>query len=130
MANALSYSCRGTWSNCNHRGILAITELLTNQELAARADSEREQLKNLLGERVALFNREAAGTALRFPRYEGGFFVAVFTPDATRTAELAADEDVFVVPMEGAVRVALCSTATADVPRLVEVLSRAVDAVS
>ncbi len=128
--NALSYSCRGTWSNCNHRGILAITELLTNPQVAARADRERERLKDLLGERVALFNREAEGAALRYPRYEGGFFVAVFTPDARRTAELTAEEDVFVVPMEGAVRVALCSTATADVPRLVEVLARAVDAVS
>ncbi|MEE8469369.1 MAG: aminotransferase class I/II-fold pyridoxal phosphate-dependent enzyme [Planctomycetota bacterium] len=130
VSNALSYSCRGTWSNCNHRGILAITELLTDPELAARADLERDRLKDMLGERVALFNREAAGTVLRYPRYEGGFFVAVFTPDARRTAELAAEEDVFVVPMEGAVRVALCSTPASDVPRLVEVLARAVDAVS
>ena len=126
--NALSYSCRGTWSNCNHLGILAVTELLTEPDLAARADDDRAQLVQLLAERVRLFNREAERAGLRTPRYEGGFFVAVFTDDAPTTAASCREEGVFLVPMDGAVRVALCSTPTADVERLVEVLARAVEA--
>ena len=76
---------------------------------------------------VAAFNEAAAVVGLHTPRYEGGFFVAVFTPDALRTAASARDEGVFVVPLEGAVRVALCSTPAAEVPRLVAVLAQAVE---
>lgn len=126
VSNALSYSCRGTWSNCNHLGLLAITELLVDPERRARVDEQRERLRGLLDDRVAQFNRLAGAVGLRTPRYEGGFFVAVFTPDARATAAAAKEAGVFVVPLDGAVRVALCSTPAADIPRLVEVLGRAV----
>lgn len=126
--NALSFSCRGTWSNCNHLGLLAITDLLTDPGLKARVDEERSGLIRLLGERVEIFNREASRAKLSYPRYEGGFFVTVFTEDAKAVAAEAKREGVFVVPLSGAVRVALCSTALADVPRLVAVLARAIEA--
>lgn len=128
IANALSFSCRGTWSNCNHLGLLAITDLLAEPAHRARADQERARLIALLDERVAAFNREAAAAKLRHPRYEGGFFVAVFTPDAEITARTMREEGVFVVPLKGAVRVALCSTPVRDVPRVVQALQRGVQA--
>ena len=89
VKNALGYSCRGTWSNCNHLGMLAITELLTDPELRRRSDEEREGLRRLLDERVRAFNELAGRAGLRYPRYEGGFFVAVFTP--RRPADLRGD---------------------------------------
>jgi aromatic-amino-acid transaminase len=130
MANAFSFGCRGTWSNCNHLGQLAIAELLSVPELRARADAERERMIALLDGRVAAFNREASRIGLAYPRYEGGFFVAVFTADPEACAERLRAEGVFVVPIgdaaSGAVRVALCSTPARDVPRLVAALGRAV----
>jgi aromatic-amino-acid transaminase len=120
---ALSFSCRGTWSNCNHLAMLAITELLRDPALRARADRERERLRGLLSQRVAAFNEAAHKAGLRYPRYEGGFFVTVFVADGERTAAKARERGVFVVPMQGAVRVALCSTPARDVPRLVQALA-------
>jgi len=129
IGSALSFACRGTWSNCNHLGLLAIAELLSEPALHARADSERARLIRLLDERVAAFNREASRAGLVYPRYEGGFFVSVFTGDPERTAARMREEGVFVVPLKeksgGAVRVALCSTPAKDVPRLVAALGRA-----
>lgn len=122
LANGLGFACRGTWSNCNHLGMLAITHLLEDEEARAQCLRERAALVELLGERVTAFNAAAAEAGLSYPRYEGGFFVAVFTPDAVRTAERMKERGVFVVPMKGAVRVALCSTPAAEVPRLVEAL--------
>jgi len=126
--NALSFGCRGTWSNCNHLGLLTMTAILTDDALHRRADEERAGLVALLNGRVATFNRGARGARLRYPRYEGGFFVSVFTPDGVLTAAECAREGVFVVPQDGAVRIALCSTASADVPRLVAAVARGVEA--
>jgi aromatic-amino-acid transaminase len=128
IVNALGFSCRGTWSNCNHLGLLAITELLSEPALKARADKERAHLIALLDERVAAFNLEAARANLRYPRYEGGFFVSVFTPNSEITAKVMREAGVYVVPLKGAVRVALCSTQVRDVKRLVAALQHGVAA--
>lgn len=119
---ALSYSCRGTWSNCSRGGLRAITRLLTDPELSVAVSKEREGLKALLASRVEVFNQEARAANLVYPRYEGGFFVTVFCADAQKKAAAMRDKGVFVVPQKGAVRVALCGVAARDVPRLVAAL--------
>jgi aromatic-amino-acid transaminase len=125
IRQALSYSCRGTWSNCNHLGQLALAELLENPVLRARADAERGRLRALLDERVVVFNREAAAHGLRYPRYEGGFFVTVFTNDVPKAHAALRARGIFCVPLAGALRVALCSTPSRDVPRLCRELAEA-----
>jgi aromatic-amino-acid transaminase len=122
---ALSYSCRGTWSNCNHAGMLAVTALLDDPKLREAADAGRERLKALLGERVRAFNAAAGAAGLDYPRYEGGFFVSVFVREPERVAARMREAGVFVVPIAGAVRIALCSTPARDVPRLVQALADA-----
>jgi aromatic-amino-acid transaminase len=129
--NALSYSSRGTWSNCVRGGQSAITRLLTDAELAKACAQEREELKGLLRARVAAFNALAPGRGLAYPRYEGGFFVTVFHADPIAKAAAMKDKGVFVVPQRapageqgsGALRVALCSVAERDVGRLVDALA-------
>ncbi len=54
--------------------------------------------------------------------------MSVFTPDAKTTAQTMRDEGVFVVPLDGAVRIALCSTPVKEIPRLVAALARGVAA--
>ena len=122
-AAAFSYSCRGVWSNCSRGGMRAITQLLTDPALAASCDQERHALKALLGERVAAFNALAPHKKLRYPRYEGGFFVTVFADDAMALAARMKEKAVFVVPSKNAVRVALCSVPAVDVERLVDALA-------
>jgi aromatic-amino-acid transaminase len=119
---ALVYSCRGTWSNCTRGGQAAITRLLTDAKLRQACDAERTELKALLLRRVAAFNALAAAKKLAYPRYEGGFFVTVFHDDALVKAAAMKDKGVFVVPSKGALRVALCSVAETDIPRLVDAL--------
>jgi aromatic-amino-acid transaminase len=125
---ALSYSSRGTWSNCNRGGLSAITRLLTDPELARTCGTERDGLKRLLGARVDAFNRHAHERGLRFPRYEGGFFVTVFDDHPREKAEAMRKKGVYVVPQVrkdggGALRVALCSVAERDVAKLVDALA-------
>jgi len=125
IRSALNYSCRATFSNCNHRGLLAVTRLLGDDDLRRRAATERDELVALLNRRVALFNEHALDTGLRLPRYEGGFFVSAFVADAETTAARMREAGVYVVPSPGALRMALCATPTAEVPRLVSALADA-----
>jgi aromatic-amino-acid transaminase len=125
---ALSYSARGSWSNCSRGGLSAITRLLVDPQMAKACDSERDGLKALLRARVDAFNRHARERGLRYPRYEGGFFVTVFHDEPRKKAQAMRDQGVFVVPQErkgggGALRVALCSVAERDIGRLVEALA-------
>ncbi len=117
-AAALSYSCRGTWSNCNRGGLAAITRLLTDPALSKACDAEREKFKAMLTARVDAFNRLAKPKGLRYPRYEGGFFVTVFADDWKAKHQRMKEAGVFVVPQQGALRVALCSVGERDVARL------------
>jgi aromatic-amino-acid transaminase len=117
--NALSFSCRGTWSNCNALGMAGVTRALTSPELRPRVDKERAALKALLDRRVAKWN-ELASSKLKYPRYSGGFFVTVFCDDGPAAAQRLKADGVFVVPQPGALRVALCSVAERDIPRLVD----------
>jgi aromatic-amino-acid transaminase len=120
---AFSYSCRGTWSNCTRGGMKAVTRLLVEPELKTAVDKEREELKKLLAARVAAFNEHAPKHGLEYPRYEGGFFVTVFADDAQERAIRMKEKGVFVVPLKGALRVALCSVTEKDIPRLCEALA-------
>jgi aromatic-amino-acid transaminase len=123
LVHAFGFGCRGTWSNCNHLGQLAISLLLTDDTLRARVAKERARLVSLLSERVAAFNTHARAADLRYPRYDGGFFVSVFCADAKGVAERAKERGLFVVPQAGSVRVALCATKAADIADVVQILA-------
>jgi aspartate/tyrosine/aromatic aminotransferase len=125
-AAALTHACRGTWSNCNRGGMLAVTRLLVDPALRAAVDQERAGFVRLLSERVATFNDAARKARLPHPRYDGGFFTTVFTADAPAAAKRMRAEGVYAVPIEGALRLGLCSVPRSDVPRLVDATARAV----
>ncbi|MCU0680825.1 MAG: aminotransferase class I/II-fold pyridoxal phosphate-dependent enzyme [Polyangiaceae bacterium] len=123
LGAALSYASRGTWSNCNHGGLEAITRLLSDPELRASADAERRGILELLARRVAEWNRLAPGLGLRYPPYAGGFFVTVSCDDPPGAAAALRKHDIFVVPVSGALRVALCSVPLRDVERLARTMA-------
>jgi aromatic-amino-acid transaminase len=125
---ALSYSCRGVWSNCNRGGQVAITRLIVDASLSRECAAERNALKAVLLARVSAFNLAARDRSLKYPRYDGGFFVTVFDARARAKAEEMRTRGVFVVPQvlddgSGALRVALCAIAERDIARLVEALA-------
>ena len=124
IESAFSYSCRGTWSNCNAAGMAAIAGLLADATLRAKVDGERAELKAVLDRRVARWNELGGAAGLRYPRYDGGFFTTVFCEDAAGAAAKLRAEGLFVVPQSGALRVALCSVAERDIARLVDGIAR------
>ncbi len=125
LASALSYTARGTWSNGNRAVQRAVANILADDKLRASCEAERGQLVEGLTARVERFKDLAAEAGLRHPRYEGGFFVCVFSDDPKAAAAKMREAGVFVVPIQGALRVALCSTPIDSIPRLIGALSDA-----
>jgi aromatic-amino-acid transaminase len=120
---ALSYSSRGTWSNCSSGGQSAIARLLVEANLRDACGAKRDMLRTMLRARVDAFNAIARGKGLAYPRYDGGFFVTVFHESPFEKATAMRKAGVFVVPLKGAMRVALSGVAERDVPRLVDALA-------
>jgi len=120
--NALTYSCRGTWSNCNAAGQVAITRLLVEPDLRRRALAERAALVEMLSRRVARWNELAQGSAIRYPRYDGGFFTTVFHDEPQAVAARLREKGIFVVPLAGALRVAMCAVNHGEIDRIVTAL--------
>ena len=121
---AFSYSCRGTWSNCNRGGQVLVARILGDAALHAQVKQERAELVAQLDRRVALFNEHATKAGLRYPRYDGGFFVSVFDDSPKARGAQMRKEGVFVVPQATSLRIALCAVKEADIPRLVEAFAR------
>jgi len=124
VQNALSYACRGTWSNVNAAGMIAIGKVFGDKAQREAIDQERAQWASVLKSRVARWNALARPAGLKYPRYDGGFFTTVFTERAHEIAEALKVDGVFVVPQEGALRVALCSVAERDIERMVSAIAK------
>ncbi len=119
---ALTYSCRGLWSNCNALGQAAIAKLLTDAALREQVLVERAELVAMLAHRVERWNSRAEGTVIRYPRYQGGFFTTVFHEDAQGCAAKLRDRGIYVVPMRGAMRIAMCSVNNSQIDRIATAL--------
>ena len=128
LAGATGYVCRTTWSNTNHLWMLAATLLLTDPSLAQLAAAQRKRLVEMLRARAAHFASLAAGAGLRHAPYSGGFFTTVATANGSAAAAAMRDENVFAIPMDTGVRIALCSTPVRQIGRVVAAAARAVSA--
>ncbi len=126
IQNALSFASRGTWSNVNAGGMIGLAKILGEEPLRAAVDREREAWVKVLQGRVARWNELARPAGLAYPRYDGGFFTTVFCDRAHEVAAALKGDGIFVVPQDGALRVALCSVAERDIHRLVGAIAKRV----
>ena len=119
--NAITFSCRGLWSNCNAGGQAGITRVLTDPVLSQQVKTEREALVEMLAKRVSTWN-ELAGPKERivYPRYQGGFFTTVFCDDPPAKAAALREKGIYVIPTRGALRVAMCAVNEGQVGRIVD----------
>ncbi|MEM1035026.1 MAG: aminotransferase class I/II-fold pyridoxal phosphate-dependent enzyme [Myxococcota bacterium] len=118
--NAMTYSCRGLWSNCNAGGQAAIARVLTDAALRQQVNVERAGLVAMLARRVDTWN-ELAGDKphIVYPRYQGGFFTTVFCDDPQEKAAALRERGIYVIPTRGALRVAMCAVNDQQIARIV-----------
>lgn len=115
---ALGFTCRGTWSTCNAAGMAAIARVLSEPDLRERADRERDVFKSLLLQRATAWQRLSQELGLDCPRWDGGFFTTVMSAHPSALASKLREEGLYVVPVHGGLRVALCSVPERALQRL------------
>jgi aromatic-amino-acid transaminase len=99
---------------------------MTDATQESAVDGERRGASGLLAARVSAWNEAARPLGLRYPRYEGGFFVTVESADPKAHAAALREKEAFVVPLATSLRVALCSVATRHVATLARTMSEIV----
>jgi aromatic-amino-acid transaminase len=118
IRNTLAAQCCGTWGTCNRGGLAAIARLLAEPELRHSVQRDRQVQVDLLAARAARFEQAAAACELSHTPYGGGFFTSVFVDEPQRVAARLRTQGVYVVPMAGALRIALSAVRTDEVADL------------
>ncbi len=117
------YSVRGRFSSVSQPGMNIIEKIFSTPEYKAQFIEELCVGKQLLKDRAALFLEEAKKHDLEIYPYCGGFFISIPTQNKTIFKDLSEDH-VFVIPMQGLIRVAISSLALKDIPELVRKIKK------
>lgn len=115
------YSVRGRFSSVSQPGMSVIEKIFTNEENKSKFKSELNIGRALLKNRAELFIEEAKKRDLEILPYYGGFFISILTDNKHAFKDLVEDH-VFVIPMEGLIRVAISSLKSKNIPELVRKL--------
>lgn len=108
--NAGNYQARNTWSNCNKAAITLIEKLDKNPSLIKEVEEEISVVVNLLKERADAFIKEADECGLKYYPFSSGFFLSIPCNNSDLVLDkLVEEENIYLIPVAGGVRVALCS---------------------
>jgi len=109
FAHAAVITARSRWSSVSRAAMTTLIEIHRDHALLAQVDRERAAATELIHERAALWSAEAEAAGLPFLPYCGGFFITVPTPDSARAGRNLADKNIFVVPLDKGLRIAVCA---------------------
>ncbi len=117
------YSVRGRFSSVSQPGMSIIEKIFSEDEYRNRFLDELKTARALLLNRSNLFIQEAEKNNLKILPYYGGFFISILTNNKNIFKELV-DDHVFIIPMEGLIRIAISSLKTKNIPELVRKLKK------
>ncbi len=116
-----TFTARGTWSNSPRAGMSLLQQIEAHPDLNAALERERAEMRAILSQRAQLLNDSAQLDRLPF---SSGFFTVLKHPDPVNAAKRLQEENIFVVPMYGGVRIALSSVPSAKIAQLAKALER------
>ena len=105
----LTYSSRGTWSNCNRASMVTLTQIINDPELRAKVDQERIETREILKVRGKIFTDAAEKANLTICPYDSGFFITVPCLNADEVSTELQKDGIFAVPIGKGIRVSIAS---------------------
>ena len=104
-----SFSARTAWSNSPRAPQTVIEKIYSEPELLAEADAQRKEWRDILLARGKAFEAAATETGLNTVPFRAGFFVTIPYSDPDKLINALAEKDVFLIPVDGGVRVSIAA---------------------
>jgi aromatic-amino-acid transaminase len=120
--NIIAISNRGNYGSVNSVGQLLVKELYKNKALLNDYYNELDHWKTLLNKRAEAFMNHINKEIIT--PYKNGFFVSIICSNPLELTEKLKNENIFLVPLEKGVRVALCSMEEDDLVTTAETLNK------
>ncbi|HQK41101.1 MAG TPA: aminotransferase class I/II-fold pyridoxal phosphate-dependent enzyme [Flavobacterium alvei] len=125
--NAANFTARNTWSNCNKGMIRVVEEMTKSPALIDEYQVELDEVIQILDSRAKLFKRESKEVGLKLYPYHGGFFITIPCENNMLILQkLVEEEKIYLLPVDNAVRVALCSLPLSDIKGLAKKIKRVI----
>ena len=124
---ASTFLCRTSWSNTTRGGMKLLSDIYSDEKLLKEVEDEREEKIVLLEKRAEIFVKEAEKAGLITCPFRSGFFVTI--PLKENAKEIIADlksQKVFVLPVIGGIRIALCSVPCRKIEKLPEIIAQSI----
>ena len=125
IATVMGVTGRQTWSAAPRVAQYTISEMHSSAEGGAAWGKERDRLKSLLVTRRDLLKECCETHKVPLNPTHDGFFAWLEHDDPETIAEKCAQQNVFLVPLTGGVRVGLCAVPLEQIPRVAEALAQA-----
>lgn len=122
LFEALSTSCRGTYSNCARAPMSLLLRMQADAAAHAALAAEHAHWRGMLASRADALDAALRAEGLAGAAWDAGYFVTLPSDDAPALAERLTTEGVYVVPMLGGVRVGICGLRAADASRFARAL--------
>ncbi len=123
LNTVMSVTGRQTWSAAPRVAQFCVSEMHSTEEGGAAWGKERDRLKKLLDDRRANLKSECEKLDVPLNPTMDGFFAWIEADDPVAVAEACAKHDVFLVPLNGGVRIGLCALSSGDMGKVAEALS-------
>lgn len=122
-----TFLCRTSWSNTTRGGMKLLSDIYGDEKLLKEVNDERNEKIVLLKKRAELFIKGAEENGIVTCPFRSGFFVTI--PLKENAKEIIADlkaKKVFVLPVIGGMRIAICSVPCKKIEKLPEIIANSI----
>jgi aromatic-amino-acid transaminase len=126
MNTVMSVTGRQTWSAAPRIAQYCVSEMHASEEGGAAWAEERDRLKYLLDQRRKNLIEACERHEVPLNPTMDGFFAWLEAEDPVAIAEACAQENVFLVPLTGGVRIGLCAVNSKQMDQVASALAKAI----
>ena len=125
ITTVMGVTGRQTWSASSRLAQYSIAKIHADRESGAAWSDEKNRLTEILQQRRDLFIKSCQEHNVPINPTHDGFFAWLEHNDATSIVEKCASDQVYLVPLNGGVRIGLCAIPTNQIERVAKSLSEA-----
>jgi len=125
IGTVMGVTGRQTWSAAPRIAQYTVSTMHADEQSGAAWAEERDRLRDLLVTRRNALNEACSKLGVPLNPTMDGFFAWIESDDPAALAEACADQDVYLVPLTGGVRIGLCAVPLSQIPRVAEALANA-----